>query len=320
MKRVIFLLALLAVGALYAVDPPGIQQIQTDPYSFLRDTVKLKGKVLRYNLEKTKTSKCYIFQDDYSDTIKVFTIESLPIVDQRYEITGMVTIVDVEGDKKEVNIFENERNPIGKIDDSITIDTNKTPPGAKTGGLVNVFFGIAAFLLVVIAVLSIFLIFNRNSKGPTSMSLSADSGGYSDPDPGTAPIESSSEVIENSILKMLYNSEKTMEMIPGRFEFIKSNDICNNIRFLKEITKKETEFLFGRKPRTDQDYIQLKSLTVSERQAKLHWANEKFMLINYSTTNPTKINGKRLAKDESASLEYGDTIEMGDVTIKMHEK
>lgn len=319
MKRVIFLLVLLAVVALYAMDTVRIQQILETPYVFLRDTVRLEGKVIKYSLEKTKNSKCYIFQDFYGDTIKIFTIGNLPEVDQRYEITGMVSIVDAEGDKKEVNIFENERKPIGQIA-APTIETPNASPGTKSGGLINLLFGIAAFLLVIIAVLSIFLIFNRNSKWQTSMALSADSEGYSDPGQGTAPIESSPDVIENTILRMTINSEHTLEILPGRFEFIRGGDVCNNIRLFIDISQKETGFIFGRKPCADNDYIQLKSLTVSEKQAKLIWINGKYMLINYSTTNPTKVNGKPLAIDEHATLDYGFVIEMGEIVINLYEK
>ena len=62
--------------------------------------------------------------------------------------------------------------------------------------------------------------------------------------------------------------------------------------------------------------MQLKAPTVSKLQAKLIYANNGFTLVNYSTVNPTTVNGKTLAENESVPLSSGDTVAMGEVEFK----
>ena len=61
-------------------------------------------------------------------------------------------------------------------------------------------------------------------------------------------------------------------------------------------------------------------MTVSTRQARLLWTDGKYTLINYSTTNPTTVNGTPLAKEGSVILDEGSKVEMGEVVFIFHEK
>jgi predicted component of type VI protein secretion system len=57
-------------------------------------------------------------------------------------------------------------------------------------------------------------------------------------------------------------------------------------------------------------------MTVSAKQAKLIYASGKFTLINYSGTNPTKVNDSELEINGSVDLADGDRIEMGEIVFE----
>jgi hypothetical protein len=48
--------------------------------------------------------------------------------------------------------------------------------------------------------------------------------------------------------------------------------------------------------------------------------NDKYMLLNYSTTNPTKVDDMELKKDQSVPISEGSRIEMGEISFIFHDK
>ena len=61
-------------------------------------------------------------------------------------------------------------------------------------------------------------------------------------------------------------------------------------------------------------------MTVSRKQAKIIFADGQYTIINYApeSSNPTELNGRHLAVNESQVLKDGDKISMGEVTLLYH--
>ena len=114
--------------------------------------------------------------------------------------------------------------------------------------------------------------------------------------------------------------EETLKMLPGYFEVVKGDDSVKIIRFYKISSNPELEFTFGREKGPQYIHYQLAHPTVSRKQAKLIYSKSGYTLINYSTTNPTKINGKEMAVNESYVLQDGDLVSMGEIELLFHAK
>jgi hypothetical protein len=81
----------------------------------------------------------------------------------------------------------------------------------------------------------------------------------------------------------------------------------------------ETEITFGRKPGPPYSHIQIKRATVSGHQATVRLFQRRAELINFSKTNPTKVNGNPVLSG-SLELQDGDAIDLGGVVMRFHAR
>lgn len=318
-KSILFLtlFALCATGVLPAPFDVRIKQILDPPYKYAGEIIRLEGKVIQFTEIKTASTRIYILQDDWGGKIEIITNNAtLPEVGHRYLVTGMLFVENPDKEKPEIKIIETSREipPIERQGDT-TQWTGTTTPDKKNEYWLKLMFGIAAVFLVVIAFLSV-LMLNRKKEGFTSSSSS--NPGFTDSGLGSFPEPSS--FIEDSSIKFAAPPDVTLILCPGRLEIIDGCDKHKNIKFFKPKNKEETEFTFGREVGEPYIHIQLKSPTVSAKQAKIMWTNGRYMLLNYSTTNPTKVNDKILKKGQSVILDDYSTIEMGEIILKFHDK
>ena len=315
MKRFIlfFVLAVIfIVGSLAAFEQVRIKTIIDDPYRFREDTVVVIGSVTQYGEEKTKYSKYYYLKGDWGGIIKVVTDIDWPEVNERYEVRGIVVI----NDRGEVNLVERARKNIKDFDTSSpTTNTGQaSTPSNESKEWMYYLIGLAAILLVVVIVLAVVMTSRKRSEYVTSIpgATGINQELTNIPEPAT--------FVEGSTIKMAAPPVGTLKLLPGRFEVVSGDDTVKEIRFYKTKSQDETEITFGRGTGPHYSHIQLKPLTVSTKQAKLIWTNGKYTLINYSTVNPTIVNGNPLAKEGSETLEEGTRIEMGEVVFVFHER
>lgn len=308
MKRIILsfvLVAIFSIGTLSALDQVRIKNILDDPYRYRQDTVLVLGAVTQYGEETTKYSRYYYLRDDYGGIIKIITDLDWPEVNVRYEVRGIVII----NDKGEVHIVERDRKDLSYVPPR---DTDK--PTTDDNRWMYYLIGLAGLLLIAVIVLAI-VITNRRKPdfvSPISASSGISQELFSIPEPVA--------MVEGSTIKMAAAPAGTLKLLPGRFEVAGGDDTIKEIRFYKTKSQDESEITFGRCSGPNYTHIQLKPMTVSSKQAKLLFTNGKYTLINYSTVNPTVVNGMPLNKESSVSLEEGTKIEMGEVVFIFHEK
>lgn len=91
--------------------------------------------------------------------------------------------------------------------------------------------------------------------------------------------------------------------------------IVNGEEAKKQIPLDQPRVVIGRTPSAD---IQVRDRNVSRQQALLSGQEGRFMLLDLSGTNPTKLNGQALEKPQA--LSPGDVIGVGDVVLRYEEE
>jgi hypothetical protein len=327
MKRLILFFGILAMVALAAFPAPRdvrIKQIIQYCHDMVRETVRISGKVIKYDEAKAETSGAYWLKDNFGDQIKILTDkENYPEFEKSYQVTGMVSIDNSDKNNPEVIIYETSRQILGESRPGNPHTGGQDSPGKKNENMVNVFYAIAGVLLVIIAILAVFMISNRYKQSLTPLTPpgSADSSPLSGL-PGSTPegYPEPSAYMEDTAIRMAAPPKGTLKMLTGHLEIVDGYDKLKKIFFYRHPSREETEFILGSEAGIPYVNIQLKAPGVSRKQAKILRTIKDYMLINYSTTNPTKVNDNTLAKDESVILKENDTIQMGPVTLKFHEK
>jgi len=323
-KSILFFILVMMCGVSYLSAQIRVRDINDDPYKYTREFVKIKGKVLRRcSDEKTQSTKGYIFRDDYGDEIKIITTSDYPEVDQSYEVTGIVVVTNTDKDNPEINIIEQGReNQSYVASTGVSTNVAGTDTTAETvkkpAQMVYLLFGMAVILLVLIGTLLFYWLSNKNKIDFTTDQPSSSFPGSLDTGPSEYP--EPAEFIEDKAIKMCAPPEGTLKLLPGRLEITVGYDKVKEIRFYKLPSREETEFTFGRSPGASYVHIQVKCPTVSSKQAKLIWMNGTYMLLNYSTTNPTKVDDTELKKDQSVAISEGSKIDMGEVSFIFHDK
>ena len=124
--------------------------------------------------------------------------------------------------------------------------------------------------------------------------------------------------IDNPTIKIYRPSEKTLKVLDDCFEPIEGISDVNKIFLYQNKDNLNTEYTFGRNPGSEHYHIQLKSPAVSRKQAKLIYLRDKYVLVNYadSSSNPTRVNDKEMAVNESVELQHDDIITMADVKLR----
>jgi len=109
--------------------------------------------------------------------------------------------------------------------------------------------------------------------------------------------------------------EGTLKLLPGRFQIVSGADQIREFRLYRPKGSTEVETTIGRAPGDALTHVQLKSRTVSSKQAKLIYSANGYTLLNLATVNPTERNGTAMAAGETAPLGDGDRITMGEVQL-----
>lgn len=210
------------------------------------------------------------------------------------------------------------------------LGTGQTPTGSKLLLEKNMLpWLLAGAGLVAILVAAVMFVRRRPSPG-SELSV-----GLASSPLAMAPVRSESELapaskpaipepqgVTGSTVKIHRPPAGTLKVLPGRFEVVAGESELKEIRFYKVPTQPVPEVTFGRLAGAPYVHVQLNSPTVSGRQGKMTYQNGQWAFTNFAppTSNPTRVNGRDLAVDESVLLREGDRVEMGEVVLTFHER
>ncbi len=269
---------------------------------FENERISITGAIYSFNDASAQTTQFYTIQDDWSDRLPVRTSTTQPDVGKRYTVTGVVTT-----DKYGVVFLSETSRQL--IEQAAPVPKSEpvpvpVPEPEKNKWVMPLIIGAGA-IFVVLVVVVIFMI-TRKPKGAQQSGVTQ-----------TLKLEPMDDSGKTIVMKR--PPEGTMKLIPGKFIVLRGEDSRKEIRFQLPKEQISKEITFGRQAISEQNpygHVQLKAPTVSKLQAKLIYANNGFTLVNYSTVNPTTVNGKTLAENESVPLSSGDTVAMGEVEFK----
>ena len=183
-----------------------------------------------------------------------------------------------------------------------------------TGGptWVLIFFAASGALLIIAAV---FLL--RRPVPEVRPVTPSPSFGEEYTPPSSTPATPSLEMlqtrkIERGAVSMDEPMEGTLKVLPGKWTVSDGNE---SWMFRLYQTEAAPEFTIGRESGPKLKHIKIASQAVSRKQAKIRYEGGSYTLVNLSSTNPSMINENSLGEGESASIENGAKIVLGDVEI-----
>jgi hypothetical protein len=334
--------------------PMRIAAIKANVPGFLNERVRIDGFVTQFVDSGAKSTSFYYLKDDWGSVVKVRTSKQSPSVGKRYSIEGPVGI---DPRSKDLYISEESRVELFKgvepwinmeqvqivspptatapeaatatqpeaipvTSSKATVNTTTTSPNtsttttATTSGITSrlLYITVGGAALIILAIV-LFLVFRPHSDEMATTDFAMAATAAAEPPP---PPE---QVIEGRTIKLHAPPPNTVKLLPGWFEVVSGDEVVKQIRFYKLGGDRGSETTFGRASGRPYAHIQLKAPTVSSRQAKVSFDNGAPSLTNFasSDSNPTKVNGRDLAVNESVSLKESDRVEMGEVSLLFHE-
>jgi predicted component of type VI protein secretion system len=121
-------------------------------------------------------------------------------------------------------------------------------------------------------------------------------------------------------------TEPSVQYLPGRLEIQSGPYHGQEIRFVRHSQSGSAagdiaDVTLGRGDGPADTHIKLPAETVSRHHARMQYDHGRWRITNLSRTNPTIVNGEELIAAEGARwLEEGDTIEMGEITLRFHTR
>lgn len=329
--RFLFLIAVL-LTALFPAGPvlaqnagpvTEVQDIRANRSNYLNEVVTVEGEIAQYENDKATTSY-YTLKGRYGSTISVRTSQSKPEPFARYSVTGVVsegTVAGVRG--KTLYLDEKSRRRVLTAEE---IEAKRQANDANQERIIAEtmldsikrknalwIYGLGGLIILLIgAIVTVSMRKRKNDIGSAGIPLSAQE----------APPPRDATITETKTIKVYNPPPGTLKVLPGRFTVKEGLKGIPELRFYKQSGQVETEITFGRENGEPYKHIQLKSPTVSSKQAKLVFNNGQYTLINYASaaSNPTKVNGKALDINGAAILQHGDVIAMGEVILEYSAK
>lgn len=266
--------------------------------NYNNEKVSVSGEVVPGPDVATGTVQAYYLKDRYLDVIAVKTTDKLPDLQSKFQVTG---VAQLDAATKEVFILEQQRVAIVPPPQ---LPTPQQPPPTNYNLLIVI--GAAVLALVAIAVLLM-----RRQKSTGLPAASAD---------GAADSLPTSAVDDFKTVKVY----KTTKVLPGTLVVMEGGKETDIIYLSDQSGRGEIEI--GRDSPDADGGIRVKDRTntVSRRQARLVYAADTrdFRVVNLATeqSNPTTVNGKPLAWNESVLLADGDIVGMGSLEVKFRKR
>jgi PPM family protein phosphatase len=139
------------------------------------------------------------------------------------------------------------------------------------------------------------------------------------PDPATVPAWLA-ETGEGR-LPVAEEDAETVQLLPGWLEVLSGNEEGRQFRFIRRGAERVVEITLGRAEGAPYRHLRLTGATVSRMHARLQFRNRRWTVVALSETNPTCVNGRVLyPSDEPVDLGEGDTLQLGEVTLRYREE
>lgn len=298
--RILMLWSLLAVNACVAAQAP---EMSIDPLRRRIDeiegeAVSIDGWVSAEKPTESPGFKSYYLRDRFGSLVHVRTTAGVPEIQEHLRVVGIVRKETGGGD---IYLSERSREIVN-------------------GWLRYALFGAAVVLL---AIGGLLLSLRRSSAAAPQPQPPQPKPGPSPepkPSPTPAPAPEPPEIEDYPTLKVY----KTAKVLPGRLVVIEDSREGDAVYLYDQTGAGEIEI--GRETPGLSHGLRIKvsdpmkSRTISRRQARIAYSagSKRFTVTNLADeeSNPTIVNKRELARNESVDLSDGDRIVMGLVEFK----
>jgi hypothetical protein len=335
------------------------QRIERFGEASLNEPVEMEGTVAQW--VSGLGGNFYLLRTNWGENVLVRTSRPLPAIDKRYRVRGVVTEQlgkrFISEEELELIVTETTRETQSAAS-AVTVSVQKEsaggaplpsaasePPAAPVpGGQVmavpapaepkatgtwdsRLVLPIAAGTVGLLALLvggGLLLRRSRPREEPNPYAIASGPLAQA-PLAGTTPnppLAPEPQAVTGKTIKIHQPPAGTIKVLPGRFEVAAGDETVKEIRFYRVPTQAIPEVTFGRLPGAPYVHVQLSSPTVSSRQAKVTYQDNRWVLTNFApeSSNPTRVNGRELRVDETVALNEGDRVEMGEVVLIFHTK
>jgi hypothetical protein len=304
----------LAVAA--APTEASIGQLRSDP-TLLNSVVEVRGTVDPEGRVWEERNRGYLLADRMRDLIWIRTSQDLPAVGRAIGVVGTARYDPVRGF---VYVEEQERFPISAGEPELGSSPEAGPAGVVSSRFPAALVWAGALGLALVGLLALKTVGRRlfRLRGPSG-SVGPAIGAQ--PPPGEVEKVVSNEPSQASSGASVGAPGKFW---PAEFVVMEGGVECRVIPLSDDSGSGEIEI--GRaSPEISQGIrIEDDSLLISRRQAKVRFLPDGgiFTLVNLAgvDSNPTVLNGRRLAVNESVPLRDGDEIEMGCLSMRFRTK
>lgn len=296
-----------------------VEDILKNPQEYNNEVVTIKGFVTQLVPGTAKNTAFYLLRDDWGGVLKIRTSKDLPKINEKYIVTGPIGI-DLSVTPNEVYLSEEIRkleSEIGTVPTGAPVISEEKPtiamPTKKWWQRTSSLLLLGLIVIGLAIVITFFFAFARKREEPETI-FEVEKGKALEKEEIRIP--EPEQVLEGDTVKMAMPPAGTLKMLPGRLIVLQGDTKVKEIRFYKTKAEDENEITFGRAAGKPYSHIQLKEMTVSAKQAKIIYAGKKFTLINYSKTNPTRVNDIEIEENGMIELKDGDKIQMGEVIFE----
>ncbi|MCC5917290.1 MAG: FHA domain-containing protein, partial [Cryomorphaceae bacterium] len=257
----------------------------------------------KWKERERQTTNKFIIRDEFDNRIMIHARVSELEIGKRYKVDGIIYV---------------DRNSNQPYISAHTVQcVNCEQQGQNVQVVKEVEYKTSLWLYIVIGVMAILLIIivfsmKKAKKPAPSTSFNKPNTSF-DANPGANP---------NNEFKTIRihtdNIPKTMRFIPGTFVITSGLDQGKQFKLAAEVTSQGYVATVGRgdaKPGSAHSHIKLSDMTVSQNQAKIIESDGKVWIENLGNTNPTVVNGRRLAVNDKELLTEGSQIKFGNIEM-----
>lgn len=286
-----------------------IEDIVSNPESYLDEQVEVEGIVIQYAPATASSTSYYILKGYYGSYIRVNTSGSAPEVNEKYRVKGIVYM------NRDKDPFISEQN---KIFLSGLRPANPDLSRESDRGQFPVDRLLLLMLLLLLCALGVLFYFKSKTTPADHTPPFRGQSTADGPVNKTIPYKPNSSFSTVTVPISLPN---TMKYIPGELIFTKGPDTGKRVKIAGLPGPNGAVTTIGRDQVTGSQqfaHIQIdpQYKTVSRKQAEIIYRDGKIFLCNRADVNFTILNSKTMGVGEMRELKNGDVIRMGEIEFR----
>jgi hypothetical protein len=315
---------------LYAQTPISVDELREGFLTrYNKEVVSVRGWTSTEKQVQSRSFKGYYLKDRFGSLLLVRTTNPLPEITSELQVTGIAL---QDADTSDVYLTETRREIIPS-EDKLALERErlaneqreKERRAAEEAAQKRrdqqertrmiILYAVSGAIIVLVAVGIALTMRRKSAAAPAAQPKKASAA----PAAAATPSPSAATIEEFNTVKVY----KTTKFLPGKLIIMDKQQETDVIHLSDQTGRGEIEIGRDSPDTTNGIRIKDKSNTLSRRQARLLYSSavREFKLLNLAgeNSNPTVINGRQMAENETAVLKDGDILAMGSLQMKFRQ-